>query len=353
MNHTKSFSRLEEALNRYPRETLTRTPTPLDYLPTVSAQTGLHVYIKRDDLTDLALGGDKPRKLEYEIAAARAQGADTLVTCGSAQSNHARLTTAAARKLGMECAVVLSVDERRAIQGNLMAVYLMGAQVTFVEVDDHWALEEHALKVCDELRAAGRTPHYIPVSGTTPTSCLGYIRGGLEVIEQLHEQNIALDAVYTPFGTGGIFTAMLLAFRENGIDCPFLGISVNRELAFCTEKLTHWWSALCTLLDVDEDTHDVQPRFGSVEIYDEFIGKEYGDPTEAGLDAIIRMAQTEGILLDPVYSGKMFSGFLSHYEAGRWSNGQSILLVHSGGVPALFAYHEEIEMHLRKRNIIG
>ncbi|MBV7331345.1 D-cysteine desulfhydrase family protein [Chloroflexi bacterium TSY] len=343
---------LEKALARYPRETLTRTPTPLDYLPHLSRQLGVNLYIKRDDLTDLALGGDKPRKLEYELAHARAQGADTIITCGSSQSNHARLTTAAARKVGMDCAVVLSHDERQSLQGNLLTVYLMGARVKLVEVDDHWALEEHALSLCERLKAEGRNPYYIPVSGTTPTSCLGYVRCGLEVLEQLQRLDVKLDAVYTPFGTGGIFTSMLMAFRQNGIQCPFVGISVNRKLAFCTENLNQWWSALADLLDVKTDARNVQNEYGNIEIYDEFIGKEYGDPTEACLDAIVRMAQAEGILLDPVYSGKMFSGFLAHCEAGRWSAGQSILLVHSGGVPALFAYQQEIEAHMRKQNLL-
>ena len=141
-------SLIDQALAKYPREDLTRTPTPLEHLPHFSAQVGPEVYLKRDDLTDLALGGDKPRKLEYELAAAGEAGATVIVTCGSAQSNHARLTTAAARKLGMKCAVVLSRDEREQFQGNLLAVYLMGADVQFVDTADHWDLEKEAYALC-------------------------------------------------------------------------------------------------------------------------------------------------------------------------------------------------------------
>jgi len=339
--------RIEEALQQYPRETLTRTSTPLQYLPHVSANLNLKVYLKRDDLTDLALGGDKPRKLEYEIALAKAKGADTLVTCGSSQSNHARLTTAAARKVGMSCAVVLSHDEWQAFQGNLLTVYLMGAQVKIVKTADHWDLEQHALAFCEQLIKEGRKPHFIPVSGTTPHSCLGYVRGGLETIEQLQARNIQLDGFYTPFGTGGIFTAMLLTLRARGFDCPVIGISVNRDRDQCYANLNHWWDSLCTLLDQEPGL----PR-EPFDIYDQFIGREYGDPTEECLDAIVYLARTEGILLDPVYSGKMFAGFLSHCREGRWKNGQTILLLHSGGVPALFAYHEKIEAHLRRRGLM-
>lgn len=335
---------LAEALARYPRISLTRLPTPLDVLPHLSAHLGLNVCMKRDDLTDLLLGGDKPRKLEYEIAQAQAAGADTLVTCGSAQSNHARLTTAAARKVGMDCAVVLSRTQHLALQGNLLTVYLMGAQVHLVDTDDHWDLIPHAHVLCDTLRSQGRHPYFIPISGTTTHSCLGYVRCGLEIADQLAEQGLQPDAIYVPFGTGGIFTALLLALREQGVMCPLIGISVNQQRQRCYENLEIWWAALSNLLERDPKL----PR-GPIEIYDEFVGGGYGDPTEACLDAISLLAQTEGILLDPVYSGKVAAGFLAQHAAGRWSPGQQILLLHSGGVPALFAYHEEIKAYLNKR----
>ena len=339
---------IEETLNSYPRVSLTRLPTPLHPLPHLSARLGLGISIKRDDLTDLVFGGDKPRKLEYEVAQALACGADTLVTCGSSQSNHARLTTAAARRVGMQCAVVLSRDRYQTFQGNLLTVYLMGAQVHLVESSDHWNLEQQALDLCETLRSQGRTPHYIPVSGTTPHSCLGYVRCGLEIAGQITDQGLHLDAIYAPFGTGGIFTGLLLALREKGITCPLIGISVNQKREQCDESLERWWAALCRLLE--RDPH--RPRL-PIEIYDEYIGREYGDPTEASLDAIQLMAQTEGILLDPVYSGKMTSGFLAHYAAGRWSSGSQVLLLHSGGTPALFAYHAEIKAHLSKRGVFA
>jgi len=337
---------LETALQRYPRITLTRLPTPLQFLHSLSDRLGPHIFIKRDDLTDLALGGDKPRKLEYEVARALAQGADTLVTCGSAQSNHARLTTAAARKVGMECVVVLSRDQYQAFEGNLLTVYLMGAHVHLVEAAHHWDLEPAVQGICNSLRTQGKRPYVIPVSGTTPHSCLGYVGCGLEIGEQLHEQDLQMDAIYVPFGTGGIFTALLLSLREQGIMCPLIGISVNQPQVACLQRIETWWAELCQLLDCNPQ----RPR-GPYEISDAFIGQAYGDPTESCLDAIMLMAQTEGILLDPVYSGKMLAGFLAHQAARRWATSQHLLLLHSGGVPALFAYAREIEAHLKKRGI--
>jgi 1-aminocyclopropane-1-carboxylate deaminase/D-cysteine desulfhydrase-like pyridoxal-dependent ACC family enzyme len=333
--------KIQEMLAAYPKVDLVQRPTPLDYLPHLSRQLDVNVYIKRDDLTDLALGGDKPRKLEYELARAQAAGADTLVTYGSAQSNHARLTTAAARKLGMDCAVVLSDDEHRACQGNLLTVYLMGADVRFIEVEDHWDLEEHARALCVEIDASGRKTYLVPLSGTTPHSCLGYVAGALETLQQIEDRGIQLEGGYTPFGTGGIFSAMLLTFREKGIPAPFRGISVNRDLATCHANLDKWWNALCELLQIDPQ----RPR-GEFDLDDGFVGRHYGDATEECLAAISRIASTEGILLDPVYSGKMAAGFFSDCENGRWEPGQNVLLLHSGGVPALFAYHRQIESYI-------
>jgi len=339
---TPAGSRLETALAAHPREQLTRLPTPMQRLEGLSERTGLDVWLKRDDLTDLALGGDKPRKLEFEIAAARLAGADTLVTCGSSQSNLARLTAAAARHLAMDCTVVLSRDQYEAFQSNLLVVHLLGAEVIMVDTDDHWDLESHAMDACAALRSRGANPHYIPVSGTTPTSCLGYVAGGLEIAEQAKANDLDFDAVYTPFGTGGVFTASMFAFRELGLASRFVGISVNRDVATCQERVLEWWNAVGALLRVDSPLHPA-----AFELHDDYVGAEYGDPTPACLDAIVSVARSDGVLLDPVYSGKLFAGFFDHVDSGRWAAGTTILLIHTGGVPALFAYAKEIESHLR------
>jgi D-cysteine desulfhydrase len=334
---------LATRLDRFPRERLAVTPTPLDPLPRLSQRLGPRITLKRDDLTGLALGGDKPRKLEYELAHAREQGADTIVTCGSMQSNHARLTSAAARKLGMDCAVVLSRDAYDEFQGNLLTVRLLGADIHTVDADDHWALEPHAVQLCERLRESGRRPHYIPISGTTPRSCLGYVRAGLELASQIRDQDLRPDAVYLPFGTGGIFTAIVRALRDQDITTPVIGISVNQDRAACQASFTHWWHEIGDLLDLPRTPPPPE------EIHDEFVGPEYGYPTEECLDAILLLARTEGIFLDPVYSGKTFAGFLDHCAAGRWTDRHQVLLLHSGGVPALFAYHDALAAHLAKR----
>ena len=136
-------------------------------------------------------------------------------------------------------------------------------------------------------------------------------------------------------------------FREKGITCPVIGISVNRKKEECLTNLDKWWEGVCHLMK-----RDPQRSKGAYEIHDQFIGEDYGEPTEACLDAMMTMAQSEGILLDPVYSGKVFSGLLDHAQAGRWKAGQNVLFLHSGGTPAIFAYHDPIEAHLRKRGVV-
>lgn len=341
------MSTIQTALAKYPRVELNQRPTPLQKLEHLSAALNVNFYLKRDDLTELTFGGDKARKLEYELAGAKEQGYDTLVTVGSSQSNNARLTTAAARKLGMDSVVVLNKDEWEAFQGNLLTVFLMGARVELIPVDDHWALESYAKDIIADLEAQGRKPYYVPVSATTPRACLGYVRCALEYLEQLKAYCSQLDAVYTPFGTGGIFAATLLTLREVGIDCPVIGISVNRRKSQCLDNLEIRWSALCELLDIDPNR-----ARGDYEIYDDFLGEAYGVATEAGLDAIMMVGKYEGILLDPVYSGKVFSGFYAHHQAGRWQNNEHILMIHSGGTPALFAYHEVFKQYLGNKGVL-
>lgn len=337
---------LETRLARVPRVELTRDRTPLHELPHLSAEYGPRVLLKRDDLTDLALGGDKPRKLEYELARAVDERADTIVACGSSQSNFARLVTAAARRLGMSCELVLSRGHHPETQGNLLAIRLMGAGVRIVDIPDIWELEQSCLEVVAELRAAGRRPYYVPVSGTTPTSCLGYVRAGFELADQLEAMDVRPLALYTPFGTGGIFSGLFVALRERGMTFPLVGLSVNRDREACTALFRQRLSDIADVLGVEEAV----AREDGAEIRDDQLGAGYGHPTEACLDAISTFARTEGILLDPVYSGKVGAGVLADLRSGRWPEGAPIVMVHSGGVPAIFAYHDEIVAHLARTN---
>lgn len=334
---------LRAVLDGYPTVSLMEGPTPLQPLPHLGADLGIDLWLKRDDLTPLGLGGDKPRKLEYELAQAVEAGADVIVTCGSAQSNHARLTSAAARKLGLDVVLVLSNDQHAQVQGNLLTVHLMGGEIVMADTADHWDLDRDVDAVCERLRGEGRNPHFVPISGTTPHSCLGYVDGALELIEQMSVRNLEPDVIYVPFGTGGIFTAYLLTMRSVGIDAELAGISVNRPVERCEENLDHWWAALSDLMGTDPGL-----ARGGYTIDDRYVGSGYGDATTGCLDAIVAMARREGILLDPVYSGKVFAGLLGHAAIEQFDDGATIVMLHSGGIPANFAYHREIIDHLER-----
>jgi D-cysteine desulfhydrase family pyridoxal phosphate-dependent enzyme len=344
MNSSGSVSRseLKSRLRRYPTVSLMERPTPLHRLEHMSATLGIDLWLKRDDLTSLGLGGDKPRKLEYELARAVEAGADVLVTCGSAQSNHARLTTAAARRLGLDVTVVLSRDDHAFLQGNLLTVHLMGADVVLAETADHWDLTSDVDAALQRLRDEGRSPYFVPVSGTTPHSCLGYVDGALELLDQLDDVGVEPDVVVVPFGTGGIFTAYLTTMRALGIPSHLVGISVNRVEAECRENLDQWWGELAALLDLPSNHAP-----SGFTIDDGYVGREYGDATPECLDAMTHMGSTEGILLDPVYSGKVFAGLEGHVRAGSIMPDATVVMLHSGGGPATFAYSEEIGAHLQ------
>ncbi|MGH2874510.1 MAG: 1-aminocyclopropane-1-carboxylate deaminase/D-cysteine desulfhydrase [Solirubrobacteraceae bacterium] len=322
-------------LDRHVRIPLTRMPTPLQHLPHLSARLGVQVAIKRDDLTDLALGGDKPRKLEYELAAPLRNGVDWLVGCGSAQSNFARLLTAAARRLSLGCSLVLVRGEHPENQGNLLTVRVMGADVRLVDSEDLWDLDAQCLALCEELRQHGHRPHYVPVSGTTPTSCLGYVRAGLELAVQLDENRLEPDALYVPFGTGGIAAGIAVGLHAAGKQIRLIGCSVNRPATTCVEQFDALAAQIQSLLDAP-------PSRLQIEIRDDQLGDGYGKVTDDCLAAIAELARTEGILLDPVYSGKVAATLLADCQDKRWAPDANVVMLHSGGVPALFAYHDEI-----------
>ena len=334
------MTHIAEALARFPRAHLTRLPTPLDRFSHLGDELGIDLRVKREDLADLALGGDKPRKLSFELPHALEAGVTTLVTTGSAQSNHARLTTAAALKLGLDAVIIASNDRWRAMQGNHLLVHLMGARVVIADTDEHWDLEEAALAECARIDAEGGKAHYIPVSGTTPLGSLAGVEMAVEIVDQLGDDADGLAAVYVPFGTGGGYAGVLFGLRELGVDCPVVGISVNKGYEACVANLDGHWQKIAGLLEINP-TRDM----GNWEIDAGHIGPGYGEPTETCLDAIALVAQTEGVLLDPVYSGKLFGGMIDHVRSGRWDD-QMVVAIHTGGVPALFAYSRVIEDHL-------
>ena len=313
------------------RVSIAHLPTPLEPLPRLTAQLGgPELWIKRDDQTGLATGGNKARKLEYLVADALAQGADTLITAGAAQSNHARQTAAAAAKFGLARVLVLRGEEPPQVLGNLLLDRLLGAEV-------RWAgdlpLPEAMAQVAEELRAAGRCPYVVPYGGSNAVGASGYVAAMEELLAQGAERDKRFDQVVLASSSGGTQAGLMVGARALGYEGRILGISVDPR----AESLTHTLAGLATatadrmglgLTYVPED----------FAVNDDYLGGGYGVVGELEREAIRTMARAEGILLDPVYTGRAFGGLLDLIRRGVFSPGERVLFWHTGGTAGLFGY---------------
>ena len=299
---------IKEIVAKQPRLRLTPLPTPLEFAPNLTALLGgPRIYIKRDDLTALAFGGNKTRKLEFLLPQAAAEGADTVITLGGLQSNWVRQTVAAARKLGMEAVVVLEGEPPQGdLQGNLLLDHLMGAELRYEpnvpqDVED---LEIQGVfpitgKIAEEYRAKGRHPVLMPLGGATPVGNLGYINAVDELNDQLKELGVKADYVIAATGTGGTQAGIECGLRLSGMDTKMLGISVSYHTRPKEEEIAELCNATMDFLGCGE-------RFAADQIsvnYD-YIGAGYGAVTDAALEAVSMAARTEGLILCHTYAGK-------------------------------------------------
>jgi D-cysteine desulfhydrase family pyridoxal phosphate-dependent enzyme len=320
-------------LASFPRFRLTITPTPLQRAKNLERALGEgspRIYIKRDDLNGLAFGGNKARKLEYLVAAALADGATMLVSEGATQSNHARLTAAAATLAGLKCTLVLDTRRGANVQGNLLLDHLMGANVRLVGTRE----ERRALMgtIGDEFSAQGERPFVIPTGGSVPLGALGYIAAMQELVYQLVE--IGESPIRLYFGTGSQGTQAGIVVGSIAFSAPFVpyGIAVEDT----TEELVEQG------LPLAQETADLVGLYREITrdhycIDDAFVGPGYAIPTPDGIEAIRLLAQTEAIFLDHVYTAKAMAGMLSHIRAGRFDPDESVVFLHTGGGPSIFA----------------
>ncbi len=324
---------LATALARFPRLTLQPSATPLDVLPRLSAELGRPVYCKRDDTTSLALGGNKVRKLEYLVAEALAAGADTLVTAGAIQSNHVRQTAAVAAQQGLECVALLenplgTTDPGYLHGGNRLLLELFGAQIRSVAaLDDPLnQLEAEA----ERLRQQGRTPRVIPIGGSSALGALGYVRAGLELAGQLDALDLQPAAVILASGSAGTQAGLDLALHHLRPGMPVIGITVSRTQAEQLPKVALLRQQLAELLEVTAPEDPPVLRDG-------YFGPRYGEPNPGTLAAIRRLGRLEGLVLDPVYTGKAMAGLLDLVTTDALPPGPVVFL-HTGGAPGTFAY---------------
>jgi D-cysteine desulfhydrase family pyridoxal phosphate-dependent enzyme len=341
-------------MKQLPRYSLAQLPTPITDAARLREALGgpskcPRILIKRDDLTALGLGGNKARKLEYLIADALAKGAHTVITTGAVQSNHARMTAAAARIAGLRCVLVLSSRyDVPPVEGNLLLDELFGAEVRFVPAEDPmFAVGKDESVVADVVRdeqAAGRVPYVIPVGGSSAIGALGYVSGTEELIGQLRAMDVSPTRLYFGSGSRGTQAGLTLGAKLSQAPYQLWGVAVS---AGEPEKIVRAMNAAndaAALLGVDT-------RVGREDLFTDqgFIGEGYGIPTPLALEAIDLLAKTEAILLDPVYTAKGFSALLAHVRAGDIPPTDTLVFLHTGGTPALFTREFAATRGIRRR----
>ncbi|MBI5578622.1 MAG: D-cysteine desulfhydrase [Deltaproteobacteria bacterium] len=324
-------------LARFPRRRYADGPTPLQPLARLSkALGGPNLYIKRDDLLGFAAGGNKIRKLEFVVADALAQGADTLVTCGAVQSNHCRLTLAAAVREGLKCGLVL--EERvpgsfkPQASGNNFLYRLMG--VDRVQVVPGGSDMPQAMQaMADEVKAQGGRPYIIPGGASTPLGALGYAACAQEIISQAFDMGLRIDRVVCASGSAGTHAGLLTGFWGTRSHIPVVGINVSRTQAQQEDLVYRLTKETVALAGMDGEL----PR-DAVLCFGEYVGPGYSIPTPGMVAAVKLLARTEAVLLDPVYTGKAMAGLIDLVRKGFFRKADNVLFVHTGGSPALYAY---------------
>jgi L-cysteate sulfo-lyase len=328
-------------LSGFARVPLAHLPTPLEYLPRLSQHLGgPEIFVKRDDCTGLATGGNKTRKLEFSMGQALQQGADTLITVGAIQSNHVRQTAATACKLGMALEVLLEqrvgqTSEIYANSGNVFLDRIFGANLReYPAGTDFVAAAE---EVAAEIRSKGGRPYYIPAGASNSVGALGYVGCGIELLDQFSEQNLKIDHIVSATGSAGTQAGLVVGLRGSGSKLPILGIGVDKPQNVQEERV--YKLAL--------ETADLVGEPGCVLRDDiiadcSYIGPGYGEPTAAMNEAVLMLARFEGLLFDPVYSGKALAGMIDYIREGRFTAGQKIVFLHTGGSAGLFAYSDAL-----------
>ncbi|WP_171208160.1 MULTISPECIES: D-cysteine desulfhydrase family protein [unclassified Ruegeria] len=329
-----------DLLAQFPRARLMSGVTPLERLDRLSAELGIDLWLKRDDLNGLGFGGNKTRQLEYYFGDAQQKGADTILITGAVQSNYVRSAAAAAARLGMQS--VLQLEERVPdmgaeyySSGNVLLAKLLGAEhMSYPEGEDEAGADAALHARADALRAEGRTPYVIHLGlHHPPLGALGYVVAGQEICTQMPDFDVAVVAS----GSGATHGGLLTGIAVSGVPAKVFGVCVRRDAEQQTARMHTVLEKLADLLGIDPE-----PLQARIEIWDRALAPGYGKLSDKTQAALERMARTEGIFLDPVYTAKTFAGLLDLVETGQIHPGQKVVMVHTGGLPALFGYQSEM-----------
>ena len=326
-----------------PRTIMAHTPTPLETMPNLADKMqGARLWIKRDDCTGLGLGGNKVRQLEFYFGQAHAQNADTILITGAVQSNFARLTAAGACKFGLQCHI--QVEERVPNpsplyhhSGNILLSRLFGAVLhSYPTGEDEEGADRQLEEIADGLKSEGKTPYVIHLShGHPPLGALGYVAAARELLEQMRSDEIEIDEIAVASGSGATHSGLLFGLRALGCTIPVRGICVRRDKHLQRPRIISHCEGIAKLLGIENPVTDED-----IDLNDDVLAPGYGKVNDAVLEAIKMTAQNEGIVLDPVYTGRAMAGFLNCVRQSE--NTQNLLFFHTGGQPAIFAYEDDL-----------
>lgn len=306
--------------------------TPIMKLDNFSKKLGSEIYIKRDDFTGIEFSGNKVRKLEYVLKDALDQGADTLITCGGIQSNHARATAALSAKLGMKCYLVLRGDENERIEGNRFLSLLLGAKIKFISKEDYSKNKDKIMKkLAEELKTNGLKPYLIPEGASNGLGNFGYLNAGFEIMEQEKEMGVEFDLIVTAVGSGSTYGGLFLADKIKKGASRTVGFNVCDDTPTFVKRIDGYLNDTFKILEkkVDYSTDEIK-------IIDGYVGNGYGLSRNEEIDFIKNFAMMEGVILDPVYTGKAMYGFYNEFKKGTFKDKKKILFIHTGGLYGIF-----------------
>lgn len=325
-------------LTQFPRRNYVQDATPIEALPAFSAALGgkVNVFIKRDDLLPGCSGGNKTRKLDFCIADGMERGADTIITCGAVQSNHARLTLSWAVKEGLDCHLILEErvpgSYKQDGSGNNFLFNLLGVKSTKVVPGGSDMLGEME-KLAENLKKDGKKPYIIPGGASNAIGATGYVACAQEIQQQLFDSGLVIDHMVVPSGSAGTHAGIAVGMYGTNAGIPVSGINVSRKKEL-QEGIVHKLAVeTAKRVGVREDIPAEQ-----ITCFDEYVGPGYSIPTDSMIEAVKLLARTESILLDPVYSGKAMAGMIDLIRKGHFAEGSNVLFLHTGGSPALYAY---------------
>ena len=324
---------MNKALLLLPRLELAKLPTPLDRVENLGKSLGdLDLWFKRDDLTGFGLGGNKVRSLEYLAADAMKVNSNILITGGSPGSNHVRTTMAVAAHLGLKGVAVLSGTRPSKTNGNLLLNQLLDAKLVFTGNPDRSYIDNYIEDEAERLRGKGESPYMIRRGGVSSLGCIGYVSAAVEICSQLQSLNLNPDILLCATGCGVTQAGLLVGFKLMGLNCQLYGITVSRSRDECIAYIKQ-------LINETEDVLGLESRVKNDEIFvfDEYIGEGYSVPTSEGIDAIRLVAQTEGIFLDPIYTGKAMAGLTDLVKKDLIGSDNTVIFLHTGGSPSIFS----------------